>query len=334
MRHFCEHMTTALRAMRVSSRVLRSTSLHEALGVQAFTVPPRALRFTRTARRTGGPRPCAPSATHLPSLPLLTLGLCALRRAVGGFLLRQPRAPAPPAALRGRPVLLRVDRALLTAGTTRQRALHPPRPAPPPSPFASAPSLVCTSHPASAPPPHPSTPPSRPPPPPPPQLRPHHTPSQADLVLLVALAESSPAPAPIETLLRDARAPAARELVLLHTQPCAQNWGSTLRLSRAAAARLGCSPLRVRCVCVDTGRTSPKARARGSSRGRASARITTCACTCPTQRPAAAGSPPASTRASTRATCIGWRAASSASPLASYAAYLPSSPVHPPGAVP
>ena len=44
MRHFCEHMTTALRAMKVSSRVLRSTSLHEALGVQAFTAPPEPYR--------------------------------------------------------------------------------------------------------------------------------------------------------------------------------------------------------------------------------------------------------------------------------------------------
>ena len=36
MRHMCDRMEQALREMRISSRVLHPTSLHEALGVQAF----------------------------------------------------------------------------------------------------------------------------------------------------------------------------------------------------------------------------------------------------------------------------------------------------------
>ena len=115
MRHMCERMEQALHEMRVSSRVLRPTSLHEALGVQAFA-------------------------------PFGELSVVSFL----GSLELQHR------------LLLYVA-----------------------DPFSSEWTERC--------------------------LR------QADLVLLVALAEASPALAPIEALLRDARAPAARELVLLHT---------------------------------------------------------------------------------------------------------------------
>ena len=60
---------------------------------------------------------------------------------------------------------------------------------------------------------------------------------QADLALLVSLADGSPAPTPIERMLRDARAPAARELLLLHTRPPYKPQGTRAWLEQRSGIR-------------------------------------------------------------------------------------------------
>ena len=60
---------------------------------------------------------------------------------------------------------------------------------------------------------------------------------RADLALLVSLADGSPAPTPIERMLRDARAPAARELLLLHTRPPYKPQGTRAWLEQRSGIR-------------------------------------------------------------------------------------------------